>query len=313
MPEPKLSVVLATDTYATIRPVVDRFRQQSVRELLELVFVTPSAADFEASLEHREDFGAIKIVENSVDELSRARAAGVRASTAEYVFIGETHSYPHPQLAEALMQKFTGEWAIVMPAMTNGNPKTAVSWSGMLSDYGRWAEGLPEGEITYIPVYNAAFLRTALLALGDRLDFVFGRGEELAAAFRNAGYKFYFQPSVTMDHLNVSPYGHWLVQRFASGMMIAGNRSRGWPLWRRAFYVLASPMIPVVLWRRVFPGVRSSFRVSGWPVSTVLWITLGLTIRAFAEMLAYAGIPAAGSIRRNNEYELHKLAYTDLV
>ena len=312
MHEPRMSVVLATDTYETIRPVIDRFSQQSARNLIEIVLVTPTPAELEAAMEYREQFAAIRIAECSVDELSVARAAGVRASTADYVFIGETHSYPHPRLTEALMQHFTGEWAIIMPAMTNGNPKTAISWSGLLSDYGRWAEGLPAGEITSIPIYNAVFQRHALLALGDRLASAIGRGEELAAAFQAAGNKCYFQPSVAMEHLNVSPIAHWAIQRFALGMMIGSNRSRDWPLSRRVFYVLASPLIPVVLWRRMFPGVRSSFKATGWPVSTVAWIVFGLVIKSFGETLAYLGVPAAAWIERNHEYELHKLAYTDL-
>jgi hypothetical protein len=37
-----------------------------------------------------------------------------------------------------------------------------------------------------------------------------------------------------------------------------------------------------------------------------------LLIKSFGETLAYIGIPASGWVRRNHEYELHKLAYTDL-
>jgi hypothetical protein len=312
LPGPKLSVVLATDTYATIRPVIDRFSQQSAKKLLEIVLVTPSPSDLEAANEYREHFAGIVIVECSVDELSVARAAGVRASNAEYVFIGETHSYPHPRLSEELMRHFTGEWAIVMPAMANGNPRTAISWSGLLADYGRWAEGLPGGEITRIPIYNAVFRREALLGLGDRLASAIGRGEELAAAFQSAGHNCYFEPSVAMEHLNVSPLRHWMIQRFALGMMIGRNRSRDWTPWRRACYVMGSPLIPVILWQRMFPGVRSSFRVRPWPLSTVVWIVVGLIIKSIGESLAYVGVPADGWVRLNHEYELHKILYTDL-
>src|SRR6185369_8172780 len=126
MPEPKLSVVLATATFPMIRPVIERFRKQTVREQLEIVLVTPSAAGLAPALAYREEFAAMKIVENSVDDLAQARAAGVRGASAGYVFIGETHSYPHPQMCETLMQHFVRRWAAVMPALDNGNPQMST-------------------------------------------------------------------------------------------------------------------------------------------------------------------------------------------
>src|SRR5437762_2075965 len=115
-----------------------------------------------------------------------------------------------------------------------------------------------------------------------------------------------------MDHLNVAPHRHWALQRFAFGMTIGRNRSLEWPLARRAFYVIASPLIPIVLWRRILPGVRSSFARKRWSLAIFFWITLGLAIKSCGELAAYAGVPADASVRRNHEYEMNKLAYSDL-
>jgi hypothetical protein len=312
MAEHKMSVVLATDTYASIRPVIERFRKQTVRDQLEIVFVTPSAQELKPALAYREEFGGMKIVENSVDDLADARAAGVRGATGSYVFIGETHSYPHPRMCEILLQHAGAQWAILMPAMDNANPKSVFSWASFLSDYGRWVDGLPVGVTASVPIYNAAFRRDTLLALGDRLATSIGRGEDLAHAFALAGHQVYFEPAALIDHLNVAPFGHWALQRFVLGMMIGGNRSQDWSLGRRALYFLASPLIPIVLWRRLAPGVRSSFRLKRWPVSIFFWITLGLIVKTWGEAAAYAGFSAKASSKQNHEYELHKLAYSGL-
>jgi hypothetical protein len=307
-----MSIVLATDTYESIRPVIERFRKQTVRDQLEIVFVTPSAQELTPALAYRDEFGGMKIVENPVDQLADARAAGVRGAAAAYVFIGETHSYPHPRMCEILLQNASARWAILMPAMDNANPKSVFSWASFLSDYGRWVEGLPVGVTPSVPIYNAAFRRDTLLALGDRLATAIGRGEDMAHAFALAGHKVYFEPAALIDHLNVAPFGHWALQRFVLGMMIGEGRSQGWPLGRRALYVLASPLIPVVLWRRLLPGVRSSFRLKRWPASVFFWITCGLIVKTFGEVAAYAGFPAKASATQNHEYEMHKLLYSGL-
>ena len=64
MKESRLAVILATDTYATIRPVVERLRRQTVRDQVELVLVAPSADAVSEGLAFRDQFAGIRIIEH---------------------------------------------------------------------------------------------------------------------------------------------------------------------------------------------------------------------------------------------------------
>ena len=90
---PRMSIVLATDSYATIRPVIRCLSKQTVKQKLEVVLVTPDAKSMHSNLAGESPFAKTTVVEDSVDDLAVARAAGVRASSAPIVFIGETHSF----------------------------------------------------------------------------------------------------------------------------------------------------------------------------------------------------------------------------
>ncbi len=309
MAEPKLSVILATDVYSTIRPVVDRLRRQTVHHHIELVLVAPSVEAVAAVMPHQGEFAGIRIVEDPVEDLGTARAAGIRAAAAPFVFIGETHSYPHPGFSEALMRHFAEPWSVILPAFGNANPKGALSWAGFVSDYGAWVEGLPAGEVSHIPIYNAAFRRQALLDLGDRLDPAISHGDELPLALHAAGHRAYFEPEARLDHVNVASLGHWVKERFAAGVMIAASRSLRWTFGRRVFYVFASPLIPVVLSWRVLPGVWLTIRQKKLPLSTAFWFAAGMAVKAAGELLGYAGAPVKSWERQLHEYEVHKLAY----
>ncbi len=140
-----------------------------MRREIELVLVAPDPAGLEEILSYREEFAAVKIVEAPLTSVASARAAGIRSAAAPVLFIAETHSYPHPDMAEILSAAMTTPWAAVTPAIGNANPTTAISWAGFLSDYGLWAEGRPAGEIGTPPPHNAAYRRDVLLELGDRL------------------------------------------------------------------------------------------------------------------------------------------------
>ena len=309
MPEPKLSVILATDTYQTIRPVVQRWRDQASRDQVELILIAPTADLVSAVLAHRDEFAAVKIVEDPVEDLAVARAAGIRAAKARFVFVGETHSYAQPGFAEAILSHYSGPWSVITPAFGNANPKGDLSWAGFLSDYGPWVEGLPPGELHHIPIYNAAFRRDALLALGDRLPRALSHGDELPNALRAAGHKAYFEATALLTHANVSPLSDWAKERFAAGILIANSRAQRWSLARRLFYILASPLIPAVLCWRVVPGVWRTVRRKGLPFSIVLWIVIGMIIKGLGELAGYAGVGVGSWHRLMHEYEVHRLAY----
>ncbi len=304
-----LSYLLVTDTYTTVRPVIDRLRRQTIRASIEIVLVAPTRAAIDELLVHQSEFGALVLLEHPIEDLGAARAVGIAAASAPTIFIGETHSYPHPDLAALLLAARARGFACAAPGMGNANPRTARSWAGFLFDYGRWSATLPAGEIPHFPIYNAAFDRSALLALGDRLATSLSHGDELQLRLEAAGHRTCFEPAARLDHVNVAPPGHWVYERFLSGLLIAHHRSRPWALPRRWFYALCSPAIPFVLILRVIPGTRAALRQQSVPAGTLPLIALGFFIKGFGEFLGYLGWPAQRAEASMQEYEVHKLAY----
>lgn len=305
-----MSVVLVTDTYPSIRAVIERFQRQTVRKRLEVVMVIPSAEAPGTEEALRAGFGAVRIVPvDSIVPLAKARAKGVRAATAPLVFIGETHSYPHPRMAESLIEAHASPCAVVVPAFLNANPDGPLSWAAFLSDYGVWVDGLPAQDLGTVPTYNAAFRRAFLLGFEERLELALSQGEEMRAGLRALGERARFEPAARIDHANVSRLAPWLHQRYLVGRIVAANRSGRWSPIRRLAYVFGSPLIPVVLMVRRRKGVREASRWS-MPPGTVPALVLGNVVKAVGEMVGYAGGAPPSLHDRLDEYEVHKLAYT---
>jgi hypothetical protein len=310
----RMSIVLATDSFATIKPVIRCLRKQTRPQDLEVVLVTPDPEAMREALQNEDCFAAISVVENAVVDLAVARAAGVRGSSAPIVFIGETHSFPAPDMAELILEAFEGaEWACVVPSVYNANPRGMFSWSGCILDYGRWAAGMPAGQIESAPVYNAAFRREVLLALGDRLSSALGQSDELGLAFAGNGQRVLFEPRARIGHANMTRLRDWLWNRFLGGNLIATNRSRRWSATKRLVYIAGSFLIPVVLLQRLLPGIRRTRQSQQLPPGTLLAIVLGLVLRAAGEALGYAGLLGDYSARGMHSRELHKLKYARFV
>ena len=311
--DPQMSIILVTDAYQTIKEVIAHLREQSVRDRLEIVIVTPTGQPLVPEPGALEGFAQVRLVEvGSILPLGEPRAAGVRMATAPIVVIGETHSYPRPGWAEALIQAHTEPWAVVVPAFGNANPETPLSWAAFLRDYGRWVDGLPAREIDFVPPYNTATKRNVLLEFGGRLDRMVSQGDELGAALQAQGHRIYFQPAAKIDHANVCRPMAWLVQRFLTGRVLAAGRAQRWSPPRRMLYACGAPLIPVVVLLRLLTSVRITKQNRRLPLGTLPAMVIGAIASAAGEMVTYAAGAGRAVKLHSDEYELHKLRYTYL-
>ncbi|HYN80130.1 MAG TPA: hypothetical protein VES88_01400 [Gemmatimonadaceae bacterium] len=308
---PAMSVVLATDTWNTILPVINRLNDLTTRRQLEIVLVMPASQSKTIGAERLTDFASVRIVDvDSSIPLGAARASGVRAATAPLVFIGETHSYPCSGMIEALTEAHEAGWGVVVPSFANANPDGAVSWAGFLAGYASWTDGKPAEELHSAPILNVSYRLTFLLNLGDRLEQALSEGEDMMAELRRAGERVRFEPAARIEHANISFLAPLLHQRFLAGRVIAGTRSARWSAFRRLGYALASPLIPAVLLVRHRDGISRAIRRERPPSGAAAVLVLCSVLQAAGEMVGYAlGVPE--SVRkRYDDYEIRRLEDT---
>jgi hypothetical protein len=312
---PALSVVLATDRFATVRPVIAALGRQAAPERIELVLVAPPHGLDDVDLRQVAPFGGVTRVEVPGPlDLAAARAAGVRAAAAPLVFIGETHTYVRPAWMEALLRAFDGGWAVVVPEIGNANPTGPVSWASYLSDYANWGPGRRAGEIHDPLVYNTAYRRDVLLALGDRLaEALEPLAELLRTMLVERGYRVWFEPAAKIDHLNVARFVDMLRENFFEGLLVADSRARRWSWRRRLAYFLASPLVPVVLVWRVMGLWRRTDVAVGLPSGTLPLIVVAAVVKGVGEALGcLVGAPRM-AVTGMHEIEVHKVRFAGRV
>lgn len=304
-----MSVILVTDRFETIARVIYQLHAQTVAHQLEIVIVAPSNAELGMDEAAAEGFAALKVVEvGTIDPMAPARAAGVRAATAPVVFLGETHSFPEPEFAAALLRAHEQPWDIVVPGIVNANPDTVWSWAAFLMDYGRWSETLPAGEIGGGPTWNVSYKRAALLDLNGVLDRALASGDELPITLRERGRRVYFEPAARIGHINFGRRS-WTDERYLSGLMVGSHRKGIWSLGRRLFYVCASPLIPVVILSRIARPLRALGRSGALPRGIRSALIIGAVVRTAGEVVGYLAGATVSASSRMEQYELHKIRY----
>jgi glycosyltransferase involved in cell wall biosynthesis len=302
--EPRLSVVIVTDAYETIRKTVRHLRAQTVASAIELVIVAP---DGQLDLDEGEvaELHSHRVVEiGDIRSLSWARAPGIRAASAPIVALAESHAYPEPEWAERLLAAHDGEWAAVGPAVYNANP-SVVSWINLLIDYGPWLGPARGGEMRDLPGHNSSYKKELLIGYGGRLESMLEAEIIMHADLRARGHRLYQEPAARMTHVNVTRTASWIGERFQTGRRFASARGAVWPGWRRAVYAAGSPLIPAVRLRRLLRdaarvGAGRELRGYGYVL-----LVLALMVSAAGELVGYA-LGSGDSMYALSRIELHK-------
>jgi hypothetical protein len=306
---PALSVLLVTDQYETVRLVVSCFAAQTACDRIEMVIVIPSEKASQVPVGELTMFQGVKVESvESIHPMPAARAVALRASTAPVVFIGETHSFPHPGFAEAIIAAHEGPWDVVVPGLGNANPATPQSWAAFILDYGYWLSELSASPIANGPTWNTSYKRELLTDLGEKLDTALSSGDEVPHALRARRARVYFEPSAVIDHTNVEASG-WVDERFLSGLVVGANRARRWSQARRAFYFFAMPLVPFVLLYRAGSAIRLLLNENKLPRGSLAAIAAGAIIRTIGEAVGYVAGIGPEAEQRMEHYELHKLRF----
>lgn len=307
--EPTLSVLLPTDSLATVATVLSAFRAQDGGERLEIVIAAPESAGITGDEPELQGFCRVQVVH--VDDVSRmpaARARAVRAATAPLLLFAESHAYPRPGYLQALLDAHRASWAVVGPAIGNANPDSLVSWSSLLMDYGPWIDYAERGPKDDVPGHNSVYKRSVLMGLDSRMDELMTADSIMHSELRRAGYELAMEPDAVVDHLNVSGFYWAMRERFQSGRAFGTVRARNWSSPRRLVYTFASPAIPFVRLRRALSDIRRTGRSRQLLPQLLPVLTTALLVSAAGEAVGYA-FRKKGSLFLLYDMELHKTHY----
>jgi hypothetical protein len=302
-------VVITPDRYGTIRRTIRHLRAQKVCGSLEVVLVAPSLRELCLDESEMEKFLQYKVVEvGAVSSTARARVAGALESSAPIVAFAEDHAFPAPGWAAALIDRHREEWAAVGPVMTNANPRSITSWANLLIEYAQWLDPTEGGEREHLPGHNCSYKRDILLEYGDRLEAMLDAESILHWDLRARGHKLYLEERARTFHQNFSVQSPSLALRFNGGRLFASSRARYWPIWRRALFTSAAPLIPAVRCLRITRELFRPGRPRHLLPRLLPALIVGLVFDGAGEMAGYALGPGR-AMAKLSDMEFHRERY----
>lgn len=254
---PRLSVVLpALAGLRTMRHVIGVWEAQPRRDALELVVLCPDGAS-----EHERP--GLLLVDSRGLELHDARARGVHAATAPYVFLAEDHCVPDRGWSDAMLQRVeAGLHDGIGCGLAPGDASTPLRQAAFLLGYGEWLRPDGGGAVQALAGYNVAWRRELLVALGDELPGLLLVGAFLSRRLART-HRVAVEPAATMRHFDPASAAS-IARMFAVvGCSFGAVRTAGWPRLARLAYPLAAPAVAAAHWRRAAAHYRRAGRGSG--------------------------------------------------
>jgi hypothetical protein len=183
----------------------------------------------------------------------RRRAAGLAVATGDIVGILEDRGRPDPNWARALVRQHALPGRnVVGGAVECREPANVFNWAFYASEFGRYGRPFIPGPADWVTDINVSYSRKAIEATRhlwkDRYHepivnwHLIGMGEKLWLS--DEVVVFHGRPPLT--------FGTLLPERFHWGRLFGEIRVRDAPPLRRLAMILASPLIPPLLWVRQF-------------------------------------------------------------
>jgi hypothetical protein len=304
---PKLLVVLVTlDGPGALRGTLSALQAQTVRDRLEIVIVAPSVSHRDRRALDSYEFDRVCWVEvGEIPSTARARAEGIKRAGAPLVALGENHSFPGPQWAEALIAAHQQPWAVVGPEIRNGNPDSLMSWAGCFLNSSRWMEPAERGVLDDLQGRNGCYKRDLLLAYGEELGAMLEIEVILHWDLRAHGHQLLLEPAARTYHRNLTALPDLIEEQFYVGRLFAASRKRKWAMWKRLLFSGGSPLIPLLRLWRIVRELRRVGRPRHLIGPTLPIMIIGLVAGSVGELLGYA-FGAGGASRHLAAIELHR-------
>jgi hypothetical protein len=306
-----MSVILATpDCYETIRKTIRHLQTQTVKDQLEIIITAPDVSVLNLDESELVGFCRVRVVEvGTITSIGSANAKGIREASAPIVALAEDHAFPAPGWAEALIAAHRQPWAAVGSVIRNPNrPQSIVAWADVLIGFGEYLVAEESRVVERVPGNNSSYKRALLLAYGSDLETLMETETLIHQDLRKKGHQLYLESAAQVFHLNFELLSSFFAVKYLSGRVFGAARARKGSVFHRLFYVCATPLIPLVRYRRLrrhWDALRQHYELP-WGVVPLAWC--GMVVSATGEMIG-GGFGAGRAIEQRVKYEFHRLRH----
>jgi glycosyltransferase involved in cell wall biosynthesis len=280
---PAISVVIASKVGA---PFLDRcvesVRAEASKLGAEVIVVVAGSEAYAAGVASRHPWTRV-VHPADVVTIPALRQRGVEDAAGDFVAVIEEHCAADGDwLTRALEAHARGNYAAVGGALTDSDYDRIADWVVYFVEYHGALPPPPDGETAELNDANIVYRRAALVAHRDLLAGGYWP-MTLHPTLAAEGKRFLSVPAMVVRHCGPFPFGYYLRQRYLFSRAFAGVRAQNQGMAKRLAYVVAAPIMPLVLFARIARTVAAKRCRVGRFVTAAFAIAVALVVLAAGE------------------------------
>ena len=186
----------------------------------------------------------------------RLRTLGAEAARGRFVALIEDHAAAAPRWAAALIGAYRAGHRIVGGPVENGLRSRAVDWALYFVEYGYYMPPMPGGPAPRLSGLNIAYDRDLLHSCREVWKETL-QENEINDALRAQGHALHLAPDAVVESYLPMTLGYGMGHLRDGGRHFARYRAARSSAARRIAWVLASPLVPAVLFLRLARGIAA--------------------------------------------------------
>jgi hypothetical protein len=230
----------------------------------------------------------VRFVESAGREtVPRLRRLGVEQARGEIVAIIEEHCLAREDWIASLAAAFAPGYAAAGGPIFDYSYRRLRDWVTYFIEYNSYMPPWPDGDTSVLNGANLAYRRDVLTANLDLLDHGYWEAS-LHPKLLSEGGRFRSVPGAVVYHRGPFDYFYYLRQRYLFSRAFAGARRSSLSAIQRLAYLVAAPVVPLLLFARIGQRVWEKKQRVGPFVAASPLIFPALVVYVFGEWMGYA-------------------------
>lgn len=286
----RCSVIVASyNSRRTIGACLNSLRRQDFPDPFEVIVVDSSSDGTDALI--REEFPEVVLVHCSGRKYpGDARNLGIARAGGDIICLLDSDCVASPDWLSQVVRAHSAPDPVIGGSIANIQSAGRVGWASYFTEFSRWMPGTSKKRFADIAACNLTFKRWILDDVGPFGEGWYCEDTVYFARMRRLGHSEpLFDPAIQVAHDGIPDLGRFLAHEIHHGQSYARVRIslQGLTLLRRLSYVLAVPLIHLVLCWRVIVRVLANRRYVVELVRAFPLLLLGLLAWSFGEGLGY--------------------------
>lgn len=225
-------------------------RDQAAKHGAEVIVTACGTAEYADRI--AKNFPWVRVIHCPERETVPAlRRKGVDAAQGDIIAIIEEHCLAAPDWLDRAIEAFgKNDCGVVGGPVLDYSYKRLRDWVVYFCEYNSYLPPWREGEPHDLGSANIAYSRELLMKYRDVLGAGYWEAV-LHPRLAADGIKFRAAPAMGVHHRGPFNFQYYLGQRYLFSRAFAGARSRHLPAAKKLAYILASPIVPFLLWMRM--------------------------------------------------------------